>query len=419
MRLRDAPRAAARRGQLRGAERRPRAARRARRSRTPSRTRERIEEAQRKTGYREGRTYGTATIGGKPLVVAGIDFGFIGGSMGSAVGRGDHPRRGAGARAADAAARDLGLRRRAHAGGLRLADADGEDEPAIGAAARGGRPLHLAADRPDLRRRERLVRDARRRADRRAATRYIGFAGPEGDRADDPPEAARGLPDRGVPARARDARPGRAAREPAARRSRKLLELHTPAEAATRRATLPDGRGRRADHRSGRARRRATAWDVVQLARNIERPHTLEYVGYVFDDFQELHGDRLFDEDAAIVGGVGAARRPARWCVDRPPEGPHDERDDGAQLRDAGARGLPQGDAPDAATRRSSACRSSRFVDTPGAYPGHRRRGARPVDRDRRVDHEDVAAARPDRHASSPARAAAAARSRSPSATGC
>ena len=36
----------------------------------------------------------------------------------------------------------------------------------------------------------------------------------------------------------------------------------------------------------------------------MERPNTLEYVGFVFDDFQELHGDRLFREDAAIVGGV-------------------------------------------------------------------------------------------------------------------
>ncbi|MGI8552737.1 MAG: acetyl-CoA carboxylase carboxyltransferase subunit alpha [Dehalococcoidia bacterium] len=47
-----------------------------------------------------------------------------------------------------------------------------------------------------------------------------------------------------------------------------------------------------------------TAWDVVALARNIERPNTLEYIGFMFDDFQELHGDRLFHEDAAIVGGL-------------------------------------------------------------------------------------------------------------------
>src|SRR5215212_4403874 len=49
---------------------------------------QRIEEAQRKTGAREGITYGTATIGGHPLVVSVMNFGFVGGSMGSAVGEG-------------------------------------------------------------------------------------------------------------------------------------------------------------------------------------------------------------------------------------------------------------------------------------------------------------------------------------------
>ena len=68
-----------------------------------------------------------------------------------------------------------------------------------------------------------------------------------------------------------------------------------------------------ARRRSRRRRaRRAPPWDIVQLARHIDRPNTLEYVGFVFDDFQELHGDRLFDEDAAIVGGLGPARRPRR-----------------------------------------------------------------------------------------------------------
>ena len=43
---------------------------------------------------------------------------------------------------------------------------------------------------------------------------------------------------------------------------------------------------------------------MVQLARELERPHTLEYTGLVFDDFLELHGDRMFEEDSAIVGGL-------------------------------------------------------------------------------------------------------------------
>ena len=47
------------------------------------------------------------------------------------------------------------------------------------------------------------------------------------------------------------------------------------------------------------------AWQKVQLARHIERPHTLDYIGHIFDEFQELHGDRNFRDDPAMVGGIG------------------------------------------------------------------------------------------------------------------
>jgi acetyl-CoA carboxylase carboxyl transferase subunit alpha len=63
--------------------------------------------------------------------------------------------------------------------------------------------------------------------------------------------------------------------------------------------------------RNGRVRLKAqdaasspTAWDRVQLARHPERPYTLDYVQLIFSDFLELHGDRLFGDDAAIVGGL-------------------------------------------------------------------------------------------------------------------
>ena len=48
-----------------------------------------------------------------------------------------------------------------------------------------------------------------------------------------------------------------------------------------------------------------TAWQVAQLARHPMRPYTLDYIGYLLEDFQELHGDRMFADDHAIVGGVG------------------------------------------------------------------------------------------------------------------
>src|SRR5258706_6642472 len=46
-----------------------------------------------------------------------------------------------------------------------------------------------------------------------------------------------------------------------------------------------------------------TAWQRVQLARHPKRPYTLDYLGSAFTDFSEVHGDRLFAEDRAVVGG--------------------------------------------------------------------------------------------------------------------
>lgn len=45
-------------------------------------------------------------------------------------------------------------------------------------------------------------------------------------------------------------------------------------------------------------------WDRVQIARHAERPTTLDYIEHLFTDFFECHGDRLFGDDAAIVGGI-------------------------------------------------------------------------------------------------------------------
>ena len=49
-----------------------------------------------------------------------------------------------------------------------------------------------------------------------------------------------------------------------------------------------------------------TPWQRVQLARHSKRPYTLDYVGKIFTDFLELHGDRRYSDDAAIVGEVAS-----------------------------------------------------------------------------------------------------------------
>ena len=129
---------------------------------------QRIAEAQRKTGSQEGITYGTATIGGHPLVVAVMDFAFVGGSMGGAVGEGV-------ARAAE-----LALERRTPllvicaSGGARMQEGCvslmqmAKTSAAFARLHEDGRARPLPAHRSDLRRGDRLVRHARRRAHRRA-----------------------------------------------------------------------------------------------------------------------------------------------------------------------------------------------------------------------------------------------------------
>jgi acetyl-CoA carboxylase carboxyl transferase subunit alpha len=47
-----------------------------------------------------------------------------------------------------------------------------------------------------------------------------------------------------------------------------------------------------------------TAWDRVKLARHPDRPHTLDYIGELMSDFVELHGDRAFGDDHALIGGL-------------------------------------------------------------------------------------------------------------------
>ena len=51
--------------------------------------------------------------------------------------------------------------------------------------------------------------------------------------------------------------------------------------------------------------KKLSAWDKVTLARELERPKALDYINSIFEDFIELHGDRAFKDDKAIVCGLG------------------------------------------------------------------------------------------------------------------
>ena len=94
--------------------------------------------------------------------------------------------------------------------------------------------------------------------------------------------------------------------------------------------------------------RNLTPWQRVLVARHPARPTTLDYVERLFTDFVELHGDRRFADDHAIV--TGTARLQGRADPGRrPPEGQRHQAEDLPQLRLRAARGLSQGAADDAA----------------------------------------------------------------------
>jgi acetyl-CoA carboxylase carboxyl transferase subunit alpha len=109
-------------------------------------------------------------------------------------------------------------------------------------------------------------------------------------------------------------------------------------------------------------------WQKVQLARHPRRPYTLDYIDLLFDSFAELHGDRLFRDDAAVVGGF--ARLDDRWLM---VIGHQKGRDTKSNIHRN--FGMPHPEGYRKALRlMQMAAKFGRpivtFVDTPGAYPG-------------------------------------------------
>jgi len=113
---------------------------------------------------------------------------------------------------------------------------------------------------------------------------------------------------------------------------------------------------------------RLSRWQVAQIARHPRRPYTLDYIGALADDFVELHGDRRFGDDPAIVAGL--ARIGDRRVV---VVGHQKGRDTKDNIRRNFGMANPEGYRKALRVMRLAA-RFGRpivtFVDTPGAYPG-------------------------------------------------
>jgi len=109
-------------------------------------------------------------------------------------------------------------------------------------------------------------------------------------------------------------------------------------------------------------------WQITQLSRHPLRPYTLDYIDYLFDEFHELHGDRAFADDHAIVGGLARFRGRGVVVI-----GQQKGRDTKAKVFRNFGMARPEGYRK--ALRLMKMAERFRlpvitFIDTPGAYPG-------------------------------------------------
>ena len=111
-----------------------------------------------------------------------------------------------------------------------------------------------------------------------------------------------------------------------------------------------------------------SAWQVAQLARHPMRPYTADYLAKLAPDFQELHGDRMYADDPAIIGGIGRLEGRSVMFI-----GHQKGRDTKERVRRNYGMSKPEGYRKAQRLMRLAQKFSLpiiTFIDTPGAYPG-------------------------------------------------
>ncbi|WP_299183152.1 acetyl-CoA carboxylase carboxyl transferase subunit alpha [uncultured Neptuniibacter sp.] len=111
-----------------------------------------------------------------------------------------------------------------------------------------------------------------------------------------------------------------------------------------------------------------SAWQVSQLARHPQRPYTQDYIDYIFEEFDEVHGDRHFADDQAIIGGIAR-------LDDEPVMVLGHQKGRGVHERQKRNFGMPRPEGYRKALRMMEMAERFKmpiftFIDTPGAYPG-------------------------------------------------
>lgn len=111
-----------------------------------------------------------------------------------------------------------------------------------------------------------------------------------------------------------------------------------------------------------------SSWQISQVARHPLRPYTLDYIQHIFTDFDELHGDRLFADDLAIIGGLAKLEGRAVMVIGH-------QKGRGTKEKVRHNFGMPRPEGYRKARRLVKLAEQYRlpvlsFIDTPGAYPG-------------------------------------------------
>jgi acetyl-CoA carboxylase carboxyl transferase subunit alpha len=111
-----------------------------------------------------------------------------------------------------------------------------------------------------------------------------------------------------------------------------------------------------------------SAWQIVQVARHPQRPYAMDYINRVFTDFDELHGDRHFGDDKAIVGGVARLGGKPVMVIG-------EEKGRGVTEKVYRNFGMPKPEGYRKAMRLMEMAERFKLpvitlIDTPGAYPG-------------------------------------------------
>jgi len=370
--------------------------------------RDRLLDAQERTGLSEAAVTGTLRIGGRPAVIAVLDFEFLGGSMGSVVGEkvasafelavkqrlpmitvvgSGGARMQEGILSLMQMAKTAAAVARLHA--ARLPYVSVLTHPTTGGVfasfaslgdvtlAEPGALIGFAGPRVLEQTGVARKEDAPRAAAPPAAGAPQAPTGPAS-----PPPAAAAPPDGPSTDGAASSPAADASPPPRAERSHsaEFLLAHGMLDAVVDRARLREivagllaylspeyrvRRGRGGEHELVTAGWRGSAWDTVQLARHAARPTALDYIRRLMPDFLELHGDRLYGDDPAVVIGLGdlAGIPVAVIGHERDPDDPARR----------GGRALPEGyRKADRMMRLAAKFRLPliTLIDTPGAEAG-------------------------------------------------